>query len=511
VSRILFLLFPAGLALAGEWPQAAGPNGNFGSAGKAPDAFSVSKNEGVSWRVRLPSTGQGTPVVSGGRVFVTSHDEITEDSQTGSSILAMCFDAVTGKELWRRKIGGTRKTDLSSLFSDNTAASPVADGKRVVFVNVGGTVKCFDYDGKELWKHVWTPFGRHHARAHEPILHDGKVILMHAPRYDLPVSATTKGGSQPLGRGKEFWTHLRAYDLSSGELVWQAEAGTSVHSTSILDVLPDGRPAILTGRGGGHKPPEEPYGLSLIDAANGKSLWDRAVKGYAAAQNANWSGKAAHFFVGQDHRSISIETGEPLGGVSLTDGVAITRRTGDGYETVEDGKLPKAKKPLTYFTNLIVGNYHYFRSFGGFFIGRVHLKSGKVEYFQVPVQVVRKPGRKDEVLRDKSLPNDMKNAYGFKATQDKRNAGNGWGHVSSAPPIVVGDLIYFPTMVGMVYVLKWNAPVLNEDALVSWSDLGPAGETWSLSGLAYADGRLYARTLKELLCIGGKAAQGKAK
>jgi hypothetical protein len=58
-------------------------------------------------------------------------------------------------------------------------------------------------------------------------------------------------------------------------------------------------------------------------------------------------------------------------------------------------------------------------------------------------------------------------------------------------------------MVGMVYILKWNASELNEDALVSISDLGPAGETWSLSSLAYADGKLYARTLKELICIGG--------
>ena len=189
---ILFLPFLAPtLARAEEWTQAAGPNGNFVTAGEAPEAFSVSKKEGVRWRAKLPSTGQGTPVVSGGRVFVTSHEEITEDSQTGSAILGMCFDADTGKELWRRKIGGTRKTDLSSLFSDNTAASPVTNGERVVFVNVGGTVKCFDYDGKELWSHVWTPFGRHHARAHEPILHDDKVILMHAPRYDLPVSATT--------------------------------------------------------------------------------------------------------------------------------------------------------------------------------------------------------------------------------------------------------------------------------------------------------------------------------
>jgi hypothetical protein len=36
-----------------------------------------------------------------------------------------------------RKMPGTRRTDLSSLFNDNTAASPVSDGDRVVFMNVG--------------------------------------------------------------------------------------------------------------------------------------------------------------------------------------------------------------------------------------------------------------------------------------------------------------------------------------------------------------------------------------
>jgi hypothetical protein len=245
----------------------------------------------------------------------------------------------------------------------------------------------------------------------------------------------------------------------------------------------------------------------LIDASNGKSLWDREIKGYAAAQNANWAGKAGHFFLADEHRSVAIDTGELLSAVSLTEGVAITRWDGKEYETVT-GTFPKSKKPITYFTNLIVGKYHYFRSFGGFSIGRVNLKSGQVEYLQVPVQLIRKAGRDEEILWEKSLPNDMKNAYGFKATQDKRNAGNGWGHVSSAPPVVVGDLIYFPTMVGMVYVLKWNAPVLNENALVSISDLGPAGETWTLSGLACADGRLYARTLKELICIATNSPSG---
>ena len=61
-----------------------------------------------------------------------------------------------------------------------------------------------------------------------------------------------------------------------------------------------------------------------------------------------------------------------------------------------------------------------------------------------------------------------------------------------------------PTMTGMVYTLRWNAEQLDEQALVSISDLGPASQTWSLSSLSYADGRLYARTLKELICIGGE-------
>ena len=172
------------------------------------------------------------------------------------------------------------------------------------------------------------------------------------------------------------------------------------------------------------------------------------------------------------------------------------------YQTSKEQSLKKSKKPITYFTNIIIGNYHYFRSFAGFMIGRVNLKSGKVEYLDVPAQIVRKFGAEERKLWGETMPNDMKNVEGFSATMDKRNAGSGWGHVSSAPPIVVGDLIYFPTMVGMVYVLKWNAEILNKEALVSVSDLGLAGETWSLSGLAYTNGKIFARTMKELICVG---------
>ena len=504
LSRILVLssLFFCMLLSAGEWSQAFGPNGNGTVNGKAVSSFSGTENKNILWRTKMPSTGQGTPIISNGKVFVTSHERIKEDSETGSAIVGICLDAKTGKKLWQRKIEGTRTTDLSSLFSDNTAASPVSDGERVVFINVGGTIVCYDFEGKEIWKEKWTPFGRHHARAHEPMLHEGQVIVAYVPRDDLPVSATTKAGAKPLGRGREYWNRLQAYHMSTGKLSWMAEAGTSVHSTSMIEQLSNGKTALLTGRGGGHQPPEKPFGLSMIDASNGQSIWDQSIKGYPAAQNANWNRNGVHFFAGDKHFSASSETGEIRENSPLFEDVTVTRWDGKEYESKKGQTLKKSKKPITYFSNLLVGNYHYFRSFSGFMIGRVNLKNGKVEYMEVPAQVVRERGGEERKLWGETLPNDMKNADGFRATMDKRNAGSGWGHVSSAPPIVVGDLIYFPTMVGMVYVIKWNAGKLDEQALVSISDLGKAGETWSLSGLAYADGKLYARTMKELLCIG---------
>lgn len=482
-----------------DWVQAAGPNGNFVVEGKAPVSFSVARDEGVRWRVPLPNTGQGSVVVSGGRVFVASHAPTEGDSETGSLIVGQCFDAASGRELWRRELPGSRITDLSSLFSDNTAASPVTDGERVCFTNVGGSMKCFDFEGKELWSKTWVPFGRHHSRQHEPILHNGKVIVVRVKPADLDPKVTTKEGAKPLGRDRAYWTWLHAYDLKTGKLVWTGESGTGIHATPLPG---KGTATILTGRGGGHQPPEEPYGISLLNANTGQTSWDLPVKGYTSHQNCVLNAEIAALFAGKSHHTVDLKTGKIRDTVSLSEGVQVCRQVEGKYLTESDQQRPPSKKPITYQTNLLVGDYHYFRSFSDFFIGRVNVKSGKVEYLEVPVQVVHPKNSEDKTLWKKALPNDMRNASGFLATKDKRNAGNGWGHCSAASPIVIGDHLYMPTMIGMVYVLKWNAPVLDQNALVSISDLGPAGQTWSLSSLSYCSGRIYARTMKELICIG---------
>ena len=45
----------------------------------------------------LPNTGESTPIVAGGRVFLTCHTPMSADAQDGREIFALCFDAATGK------------------------------------------------------------------------------------------------------------------------------------------------------------------------------------------------------------------------------------------------------------------------------------------------------------------------------------------------------------------------------------------------------------------------------
>ena len=501
--RAMILLCALAGQAWGDWPQAAGPHHDYQASGRAVTAFSVARNQHVRWRVSLPNTGESTPVVANGRIFVTCHAPMKADAEFGREILGICFDSQSGQELWRRKIPGSRSTDMASGFSDNTAASPVTDGKHVCFVNVGGSIRTFDLEGRLIWKHDWVPFGRHHARQQEPILHAGKVILLKTVAEGLPVSATTKPGAKPLGRDRKYWTRLHAFDLATGEIQWVGESATSVHSASLLNRTADGTPAILTGRGGGHQPPEEPYGLSLIRADTGKTIWDLPIKGYAAHQNSVWRGKRGAAFVGMQHHLIDMQQGALTSPVSLVTNVNLRQFQDDRYLSKLRAELPvqKKKKAITYHTNCLVGDFHYFRTHNDFYLGRVNVVSGQVEYLQVPVQVVHEAGTETK-LWNKAIKNEVKNVDGFVVYQDQRATLSGWGHVSAASPIVVGEYMYMPTMIGMVYVVRWNSPKLDESAVVSISDLGPAGKTWSLSSLAYHDGRLYARTLKELICIG---------
>src|SRR5688500_8537293 len=79
------LAFTSASALAEDWPQFRGPGGTGVVTGKLipPDTWSTKEN--VAWKVEIPGQGWSCPIVTGGKVFVTScvSDEKVTAPKTG--------------------------------------------------------------------------------------------------------------------------------------------------------------------------------------------------------------------------------------------------------------------------------------------------------------------------------------------------------------------------------------------------------------------------------------------
>src|SRR5947207_13284357 len=147
IVRVLPLLWLiAARGADGQWTGFRGPNGSGVDSGAGyPAEFSPSKN--VVWKTSVPF-GQSSPVVVGGRLFLTASD--------GDRLLTICMDARAGKELWRREIPRER---AHKLFRANDPASPTpaADesGVYVFFPDFG--VMSFTPGGKERLGHPFCP------------------------------------------------------------------------------------------------------------------------------------------------------------------------------------------------------------------------------------------------------------------------------------------------------------------------------------------------------------------
>mgnify|MGYP002141462883 CR=1 FL=1 len=108
------------------------------------------------------------------------------------------------------------------------------------------------------------------------------------------------------------------------------------------------------------------------------------------------------------------------------------------------------------------------------------------------------PGVYGQPIKTRTL-----NAAGVDIAAEERSRTDGWEVAAFfGTPIAVNDRLYFTTMLGVTYVIDSSAKVLDERALKAVNDLGVVGETWSLNSMAYAAGRLYHRSAKELVAIG---------
>src|SRR6185369_12692302 len=108
-------------------------------------------------------------------------------------------------------------------------------------------------------------------------------------------------------------------------------------------------------------------------------------------------------------------------------------------------------------------------------IARVNIETGKVEYLEVPVTVVRKPGVAEQRVYGVPVATSTVNSRGQDVAAEDRSRTDGWEIPAFwGSPIAANDLVYFTTMLGITYVVNSKAAVLDERALVAVNDLGPS-------------------------------------
>ncbi len=506
---------------AEDWPQPAGPNFNWQVDGKPPTQWSATRGEHIRWSTPMPEAGMSSVTIWDDRVFVTTHVPIKklEEKEWGTDIIGFCLDANTGEILWQVELPGSAGISLAGGFSDGTVFAPITDGEHVWFFNRCGAIGCYDYTGTEVWVREWTPRFKHNNRQAEPSLVGDTILYVEVANKEAGAKMQKWAGPGEKAKGEikipegvkpeEVWTYIHGIDKRTGKVLWRENVGTVVHNTPVVGKTADGDFAISHARGGPHGPLETPAGqslTSLVPGEEGKTLWNRGLAGYDPSFATHWNEKYAFGFQGMNHLVMDAVTGKILREQPVNQGATLWKYDPEKRDWIKevDVALSAGKRhPNTNQANLVIGDWHWFLVHNFPYIGRVNVETGVVEYLELPAQLMpdKETKEDDALLWGEGNPgNKPLNAGGF-AVGNKGHNGTGWGHISAASPTRVGKYLFLPLVTGTVHVIKVETETLSPGAIVSTNDLGPGGETWSLASLTYANGRLYAHTMKEVICI----------
>jgi outer membrane protein assembly factor BamB len=157
-------------ATAQDWPEFRGPGGQGHSAERGvPIEWSESRN--IAWKTPIPGQGWSSPVVSAGRIWLTTAVE-----DRGVSLRALAFDAATGREVVNVEVFRTRSAGALHPKNSRASPSPIVDGDRV-YVHFGaeGTA-ALTTAGEVVWKAKFT-YESQHGAGGSPVLHGDLLIV----------------------------------------------------------------------------------------------------------------------------------------------------------------------------------------------------------------------------------------------------------------------------------------------------------------------------------------------
>ena len=208
-------------SFAADWTQFRGANGSAVSPEtNLPAGFS--DTSGLRWKATLPGRGVSSPVIVGGRVYVTCSNGAKDDR-----LHVVCLDAATGTQLWQRQLSATGNTACHPKTC-MAAPTPVADETGVYALFATGDVAAYDRDGTLRWYRSlvgdYPTLSNQVGMAASPILHSGKLIV--------PMDNT----------GDSF---LAAIDTKTGKNLWKVERPRDVNWISPLLRTVNGKTEVI--------------------------------------------------------------------------------------------------------------------------------------------------------------------------------------------------------------------------------------------------------------------------
>jgi outer membrane protein assembly factor BamB len=219
-SAAFLLVAACGVARAAEsWPQFRGPNCS-GVAETAKPPTTIGTNQGVHWMTEVPWS-PGSPSVWADSIFLTTY--------SNGELQTRAYSRRNGKLLWTRGIKPGQLEMYHSTESSPATATPATDGRRVVSYFGSFGLVCYDFKGKEIWRHELP-------------------LAISGGGFGSGTSPALVGNLIVLNRDQDGGkSSLLAVDLATGKTVWEAPRPDAIGSFGTPIVWNSGMEIVMPG------------------------------------------------------------------------------------------------------------------------------------------------------------------------------------------------------------------------------------------------------------------------
>jgi len=246
LTPVLLLLAVAATRVSAEdWPQFRGPTGQ-GHATERGLPLEWSESRNILWKTPVPGSGWSSPVVAGGKVWLTTVVETKEKrDRVSASLRAVAFDVETGKELVNVEVFQIKDAGVINPKNSRASPTPIIDGEKVyVHFGADGTA-ALSTSGQILWT-ARLPYESQHGNGGSPIVYRDLLI----------VNCDGNGGE----------AYVVALDTATGKIRWKTprrKPADQAYSTPLLITVGDRDEVVSAGA----------YRAAAYDPLTGQEIW----------------------------------------------------------------------------------------------------------------------------------------------------------------------------------------------------------------------------------------------